>query len=533
EEPHESHSCENKTCPIQCPIPNCKERCQSDDHFHAFTDLIVYHFCVNEHQCRELCEDDGICQIVTEPKKQEETYKGLVKEASITFTKYIQLSERLKCNKKIPPNEFTHTGKHTHKENGFHYCNAKCQFCEYYCTLPYGHVQQTHDTRHGNITRIEFSGKEYAGHILKVGDQGAFVPCNLASLGRHRHIDYCRNEENCKLGNQGQDIQHINEKVQPNPEKPKDFISHKLFWERTGFKDPYTVREQQEFTKCDHECPDEKHHKSQGSSAPPPTKSFCELQLFHAPLSPSSNPPNGYGYISLDGHHFNCENPTSYRLATKCQDLRSNEFNELQLIYKYIIQPTKINDNDNNNKMEINDEVKINNNEIINDNEMEINEIYDEVEINDNKVEINDDEIIKGLPDNQLKSAVHLLSTTFYTAFSSSFRCDILKGQMRGGSRFKLINSGTLSQYKRKKSVKNSNISKVSAAARKPLLTDSQSLKASTQAIIMKNKHHYTTNFINMVTSRWLYELICAEQYLELRDIHIQFIEWFLSRLKA
>ncbi|CAB4409782.1 unnamed protein product [Rhizophagus irregularis] len=148
--------------------------------------------------------------------------------------------------------------------------------------------------------------------------------------------------------------------------------------------------------------------------------------------------------------------------------------------------------------MEINDEVKINNNEIINDNEMEINEIYDEVEINDNKVEINDDEIIKGLPDNQLKSAVHLLSTTFYTAFSSSFRCDILKGQMRGHKVNQLI--GTLSQYKRKKSVKNSNISKVSAAARKPLLTDSQSLKASTQAIIMKNKHHYTTNFINMVT---------------------------------
>ncbi|GET58152.1 hypothetical protein GLOIN_2v1761399 [Rhizophagus irregularis DAOM 181602=DAOM 197198] len=33
--------------------------------------------------------------------------------------------------------------------------------------------------------------------------------------------------------------------------------------------------------------------------------------------------------------------------------------------------------------------------------------------------------------------------------------------------------------------------------------------------------------------SRWLYELICAEQYLERRDIHIQFTEWLLSRLKA
>ncbi|GBC20093.1 uncharacterized protein OCT59_006574 [Rhizophagus irregularis] len=311
EEEHDLHRCENTICPIQCPIPYCKKRCQSDDHFHALSDLQVNHFCGNEHQCREYCEEYGICQIVTEPKKQEETYKGLDKETSITFTKYIQLSERLECNKKIPPNEFKHTGNHTHNDNGFHYCDTKCPFCEYYCTLPYGHAQ-IHDTRHGNMTQTELDNEfDYAGHRLRVGDQGTFVLCNLhcKNLGRHRHIDYCKNEKNCKSGNQGQDIQHINEKVQPNPEKPKDFISHKLFWERTGFKDP-TVQEQ-EFTKCDHKCPDEKHHKTQGSSALLPTNSFCELQLFHTPLNPSSNPPNGYGYISLDGHHFNCENPST------------------------------------------------------------------------------------------------------------------------------------------------------------------------------------------------------------------------------
>ncbi|GBB95541.1 hypothetical protein RclHR1_02560001, partial [Rhizophagus clarus] len=322
EEEHDSHNCENEICPIQCPIPNCKERCQSNNHFHAYSGSQVNHFCGDEHQCREFCEEDGICQVVLEPKKQEETYKGLLKKTTIIFTKYIQLSKRLKCNKKIPPNEFNHTGKHTHGENSFHFCDASCQFCEYYCTLPYGHVQ-IHDTRHGNMTQTEFTitGEsnefEYAGHKLRVGDQGVFVLCNLhcKDLGRHRHIDYCQNAENCKLGNQGQDIQHINEKVHPNPDKPKDFISHKLFWERTGFKDPYSVQEQEEFTKCDHECSDEMHQKSQGPSAPPPTRSFCELQLFHAPLSPSSNPPNDYGYISLDGHHFDCENPSTREAA--------------------------------------------------------------------------------------------------------------------------------------------------------------------------------------------------------------------------
>ncbi|CAB5384282.1 unnamed protein product [Rhizophagus irregularis] len=225
----------------------------------------VNHFCGNEHQCRELCEDNGICQVVTKPKEQEEIYEGLVEETSITFTKYIQLSERLKCNKKIPPNEFKHTGKHTHKENGFHYCDAKCQFCEYYCTLPYGHTLHTHDTGHGIMTQTEFTGEdnvfEYAGYKLRVGDQGTFVLCNLfcKGLGRHRHIDYCQNVINCKDENQGRDIQHINEKVLPNPDKPKDFISHKLFWKRTGFKDPYSVQDQQEFEKCDYECPDDEN----------------------------------------------------------------------------------------------------------------------------------------------------------------------------------------------------------------------------------------------------------------------------------
>lgn len=45
EEPHESHSCEDETCPIQCPIPNCQKKCQSNNHFHSYDDLMVSHFC--------------------------------------------------------------------------------------------------------------------------------------------------------------------------------------------------------------------------------------------------------------------------------------------------------------------------------------------------------------------------------------------------------------------------------------------------------------------------------------------------------
>ncbi|RGB38369.1 hypothetical protein C1646_812662 [Rhizophagus diaphanus] len=280
EEPHESHSCENKTCPIQCPIPNCQKKCISNKHFHSYDDLEVSHFCGNEHPCQENCEDDGICNIVTEPKRQ------------IAFTKCIQKEEKLRCSKKIPPYEFEHTGKHMHQDNGFHYCDKKCPFCEYYCTLPYGHTQ-SHDTKHGNMIIDDDNEFDFTRRKLK--DQ-RFILCNLRckDLGRHRHTDYYRNEESkneesCQSGNQRHDIKHVDEQI--NLDKPKDFISHKLLWERTGFKDPYSVQEREEFTKCFYVCSNETH---QGANNP----SYCELPLFHAPLDQND-----------DGHRFNCEHP--------------------------------------------------------------------------------------------------------------------------------------------------------------------------------------------------------------------------------
>lgn len=37
------------------------------------------------------------------------------------------------------------------------------------------------------------------------------------------------------------DLIKIIEQIQPNPDRPKDFISHKIFWKRTGFKGIYKV----------------------------------------------------------------------------------------------------------------------------------------------------------------------------------------------------------------------------------------------------------------------------------------------------
>lgn len=56
--------------------------------------------------------------------------------------------------------------------------------------------------------------------------------CSLVCTqqGRHAHVDYCRDPEGCG----GPDHQHMTERLLPRPELPKDWISHGLYWARSG-----------------------------------------------------------------------------------------------------------------------------------------------------------------------------------------------------------------------------------------------------------------------------------------------------------
>jgi len=115
------------------------------------------------------------------------------------------------------------------------------QLCQHHVTCSKGHPQREHETVHGSMSRVKWlvEGQEGAtfevdGQKFATNDDGAPMMCNFycADLGRHVHVDYCRSENPVSCN--GAEIQHIPTRVQPNPEKAKDWITHNLHWKRMG-----------------------------------------------------------------------------------------------------------------------------------------------------------------------------------------------------------------------------------------------------------------------------------------------------------
>ncbi|KAF8321130.1 hypothetical protein DL93DRAFT_2224184 [Clavulina sp. PMI_390] len=303
---HEDHSCLGSTCPVQCQL--CPRLCASQDHFHDMKEGAV-HLCGQAHDCRELCSSPGICHVANEPRSVESTFVG--RRETFQFTKYTQVANRHTCAQPIPPDKLRHEGPHIHslKKDVFHFCETRCPFCSYYCDLPFGHAQE-HSTSHGSMEQTSWSlegddsaTREVSGRKFSSGDSGAPMLCSMVckELGRHAHIDYCRSKDPKTCFDPG--LQHISEVMSPNPLKPKDWVTHALSWARTGFKDPYSAEEQRNFAKCDSECAGDEHKAQDNAPAKP---SFCTLPMFH---KPASSHTRGAGYISSDGHSFDCRNP--------------------------------------------------------------------------------------------------------------------------------------------------------------------------------------------------------------------------------
>jgi len=163
------------------------------------------------------------------------------------YFQYRQEARRLPCCVPIPPNELKHSGHHFHS-SPFHFCNTRCEYCEYFCTLSLGHSQREHSTSHGSMSNtawfthgdnkdaVEVEGRKYAA-----GDSVGPMLCSLVckSLGRHVHVGTCRSADGDGVCGVGSGIQHMGH---PNRDTKKDWISHRVFWGRSGEYDiPFIV----------------------------------------------------------------------------------------------------------------------------------------------------------------------------------------------------------------------------------------------------------------------------------------------------
>jgi hypothetical protein len=76
---------------------------------------------------------------------------------------------------------------------------------------------------------------EVEGRRFSSNDEGAPMMCNIVckTLGRHAHIDYCRLQDAtpCVMN---PEALHISKRMLPTPDRPKDFVTHNLFWRRSG-----------------------------------------------------------------------------------------------------------------------------------------------------------------------------------------------------------------------------------------------------------------------------------------------------------
>jgi hypothetical protein len=106
-----------------------------------------------EHACPRLCELPGICEIATKPQSIESTFVGrhtkfqytkvrlflpMAYNIPIGIAQYTQEARRINCIVSIDADKLVHDGPHVHSRDpkAFHFCEAKCKHCEYYCTLP-------------------------------------------------------------------------------------------------------------------------------------------------------------------------------------------------------------------------------------------------------------------------------------------------------------------------------------------------------------------------------------------------------------
>ncbi|KAH9171607.1 hypothetical protein EDB89DRAFT_1906886 [Lactarius sanguifluus] len=242
----------------------------------------------NEHSCNALCSAPGICQVETTPLSVEATFTP--RHEAFQYTK-----RRLVFSRSSTEDLTFIARKSSHST----FVRA-------------GHSQQEHETRHGVMSRtrcvidgaIDGNGLVLDRRKFSSKDDSAPMLCNLSCI-LPRTLSQA--PTNLRTGS------HTAFTGAAWVSKVTEATT---LWDISRLSqlsvDPYSREDQVNFAKCDAVCPELNFNQQGlehtievgGANAQP---SHCMLPMFH----PVANAPvaSGIGYVSNDGHQFDCNNP--------------------------------------------------------------------------------------------------------------------------------------------------------------------------------------------------------------------------------
>ncbi|CAD8053803.1 unnamed protein product [Paramecium primaurelia] len=274
--PHSNHECEELYCTANCIL--CERRCKEKHKHSQFCNTQCEkehqhsveqqnHLCGDQHECKEMCQEKGVCQI-------RYTQVEIMWQSKFSFVKYTpQGDEKKKCCRDIKSDKLKHEQIHScmiETEKQFHFCDQKCPECNKICDLKYGHPgchsSQVHINKENQIFTLK-EGQEENIVIqdqnnstlrqYQVGDKSTPETCDQSCKRRgksHYHLIECKDQSQCLEKQVNIKAKHSKEKYAGFQHLNFDEVLCLDFWKLKGWAHPIP-NEMDNIGQCNYYCP--------------------------------------------------------------------------------------------------------------------------------------------------------------------------------------------------------------------------------------------------------------------------------------
>ena len=328
----------SKGCKLKCSLPygheelnknhlcSGKHKCIKKCIFGDDSDCILEYghkgecFCHKVHLCKKLCEEEGICEIITERVSRKKIVKLKNGEEIEYEEEDEQNPKKHHCIQYIPSQNLDHKDNPIHKcQMQQHKCGFRCKQCKWMCELFKGH-KGLHQCKHGHIINANIYTEEKNIKINFLEHEYDFQ--NEDSAEMFTCIKYCKQQERGHIHilekSEFEKIENFEYYLKKNFAKlmNKDLYECKceFFWKnylKFDFDEEFDIVQKGLFNKCPAICllckKDKRNKRNRHDNSNKKSPQYCELDLWHEPLkNTNENNNNKNFWISQEGHKFVC-----------------------------------------------------------------------------------------------------------------------------------------------------------------------------------------------------------------------------------